>query len=455
MAGMSVEAPWPVALTPLGLHARADAADEDTAALPPVSCGAMLWRTREQMYLTVIVKATFGLLDEAEMVLEDPEPILRAELHHQNVPTCSVRATTDLVPFLRQADVVLTGHAHAPGGAPVPTLAVRLAVLRERVLLDKALLVVGDRRGDGPPQPFARMPLTYERAYGGIGWKDNPFGVGTGGRGAQPNVIHPEDAQRTAGFAPIARGWPARKQLLGAEARRAMEEPIPLVADGVDWAYFQAAPPDQRVEHLRGDEWIVLEGVHPGLPRIRSRLPGVRAAARIHGLRESAPPFGWPLDLVADTLRIDADEQRCSVTWRGMVPVRDEAHAAAMHVLVALARQGEEIAWPEAPPVFPALRPTPGGVAISEVEVDDNATTLVRGGGQVPSGGTVALTPEAQQRAARRGEMPFQQDDPPGASTVAIEPEQEDAARRAPATPFSRGTPAAPPRPSSGPRKPR
>lgn len=412
---MTIEAPWPVPITPL--H--------------PVSCGVMLWRSRGQLYATVVVKVTFAMFDEADMVLEEPEPILRAEVHHQNVPTRSIRASSDLVPYLKQAEVLVTGHACATRG-PTPTLTARLLVVRGRPLIDKAVLVVGDRSGDGQPQPFERMPLMYERAYGGIGWKDNPFGVGAGQAGKKPrlpNLLDLGDPQRTTGFGPISRSWPARKQLADAEARKALEQPIPVVPDQLDWAYFQAAPPDQRLAELHGDEWIVLEGMHPTLPRIRARLPGVRAAARVHGLTDPSPPFGRAMDLRADTLRVDTDEQRCSLVWRGALPVRSEEHAAALHVVVALERPGATITWPEAPPTAAAAP----AARIEEVEVDDNAATLVRDGDRAPAAprpwvevteplpleevrgalrearaeGTQALTPEEQAEAARHGELPF------------------------------------------------
>ena len=74
-------------------------------------------------------------------------------------------------------------------------------------------------------------------------------------------------------FAPISRGWPARKLLLSNELRRALERPIPEIPPELDRRYFHAAPPELRLERLLGGEHLLFEGLHPALPAIRSRLP--------------------------------------------------------------------------------------------------------------------------------------------------------------------------------------
>ena len=65
--------------------------------------------------------------------------------------------------------------------------------------------------------------------------------------------------------------WAARRTLLGKTPRKALDQAIAEIPDDFDFAYFQSAPSDQRCESLRGDEWILLEGLHPSLAVIRSR----------------------------------------------------------------------------------------------------------------------------------------------------------------------------------------
>jgi uncharacterized protein YjbI with pentapeptide repeats len=316
------------------------------ATKAPVSTGAVVWRARGQLYATVVVKATFSLVNEQAMELGEPAELFRGELHHRDNPSRSVRATSDLVPYLNRADVVLTGHACAPSGTRVPMVTARLAVFREQAVLDKTVHVYGDRKG-GSPAPFDKMPLVYEKAIGGVGKDDNPLGTGMRAGGAPDlaaaNVVHPADPSLVAGFGPISRTWPARRRLLGKTDRKALDRPIVELPESFDWAYFQAAPPDQQIDYLRGDEWVVLDGMHPDMPRIASRLPGARITGTVTGLAEGAG--ARPMQFLADMLRIDADAQSCSVVWRSAVPVRDEAAIEGLRFTVALEVAGQQIEW--------------------------------------------------------------------------------------------------------------
>lgn len=65
---------------------------------------------------------------------------------------------------------------------------------------------------------------------------------------------------------------------------------------------------------VHGDEWIVLDGLHPTLPRIASQLPSLGASAVVispHG--KSAP-----LLLRGELLSIDADAMTAALVWRGL-----------------------------------------------------------------------------------------------------------------------------------------
>ncbi len=315
----------------------------------PVSTGSVVWRARGQLYVTVVVKATFGLVNDQAMELVEPAELVRGELYHRDNPSRSVRATSDMAPYLSRADVTLIGHAFAPSGEPATMVPVRLAVFREHALLDKTAHVYGDRKG-GAPAPFEKIPLMYEKALGGVGWDDNPMGIGMQAGGAPdptaPNIVHPTEPTKGIGFGPISRTWPARRRLLGKTDRKALDKPVAVLPDGFEWAYFQAAPLDQQIDFLHGDEWVVLEGIHPGVPRISSRLPSARITGIVVGLGDRGQVRG--LDFHADVLRIDADEQSCSVVWRSSMPVQDEASIDAIEVSVGLEIAGQTIEWSEA-----------------------------------------------------------------------------------------------------------
>jgi hypothetical protein len=375
-------------VTLVGTALGADA----VTSLPGTTVAAMAWRSEGRLHITVIAKATFAFVPEAPMARVDPQEMIRAEVHHEHNPGRSVRLTTDFVPGLGRADVLFTGSAYAHGG-PTVSRTVRLALFDgRRALLDKRLLI-RDRAG------FERMPIVYERAGAGLDAQENPvapFGV-------EPSIVDPSNPQRPAGLGPISRAWPARRRLLGATPRKALDGPIAEIPPGFDWSYFQAAPPDQRVDFLRGDEWIVLEGLHPRAPILRTRLPEARGHAWIHGLAAFGIPKGQPLALRADMLRIDGDEQRCTVVWRHSFPVAGEAALAAVRIVVRTTLAGEE---PEDPPPEPPARvaaPLSGSPARESVAKPPDST-LVLG----DAGATLALPSVSTPALPAAPAMPFQ-----------------------------------------------
>jgi hypothetical protein len=358
----------------------------DLTAVGPVSLGSAIWRRDGRVHVTLIVKASFGFVPDGAMTVGQPDEIVRAEVHHLKNPARSVRFTSDLAPYLARADVTLVGHAVAPRGQPATAGAVRLALFRDRALLDKTIQVRGDA-GPAGPLPFDRIPLVYERAFGGIGRDENPFGTGAGPSETPPNLVDPRDPERPACFAPLSRAWPARRRAIDPAVRSALEKPIAEIPGDFDWAYFQSAPPDQQIGYLAGDEWVVLEGVHPTSPRVQSRLPGARAAARVFGLGDAAA--GQPLVLVADTLRIDADELCCSVVWRGSFPVPSEAALAAVRVMGGVDLPGQPLVWPP-------LRP------VARSEAFASTMRLPDGfGDALPAGARVAPRPAAGRPAGK------------------------------------------------------
>src|SRR5262249_51272703 len=118
----------------------------------------------------VAVKCTFDIqADGITRVSEEQPPVLRAPEYNGEPGKKSTKFNSDLVFTKTTTDVIVVGHAHAPAGRAVTELdaGVRVGPVQ------KLLRVFGDREWGvsgraTSPRPFVKMPLVYERAFGGV-----------------------------------------------------------------------------------------------------------------------------------------------------------------------------------------------------------------------------------------------------------------------------------------------
>jgi uncharacterized protein YjbI with pentapeptide repeats len=260
----------------------------------------------------------------------------------------------------------------------------------------KSLSVFGDRvwtpGGFSEPRPFTSIPLTWERAFGGSSFKQNPCGrgiepiavAGAGDVLFAPNVEHPDQMMTSpsnrpdpASFAPLASSWPQRMKNLGTYDGQWLRERWPWLPDDFDWSYFNTAPQDQRFEgFFRGNETIVLEGMNADHPRIETALPSLRPRWFMRQRVQDRLVFG-EIPLKLDTLFIDAGKMRIVLLWRGVVSIYSlKMKEVTDHLLISepldesdkglpyfeamlerrkaeIANEGEEVEPPETDSPFP------------------------------------------------------------------------------------------------------
>ena len=297
--------------------------------------------------IILAVKATFALVpggvatwcEEAEPLSGD-EPLSDdvvnppGEAHEGG----SLARATDFAPWKPRADVTLTGHAypshtaHAAHTAQVSHVALTFGALHQRAA------VLGDREWHGEvptaPATFDRMPLVWERAFGGKGFPKNPCGRGFHGA-MLPNleqatglIRSPKDAPEPVCFAPVPREWQLRAHKLGTYDAAWRAQRWPYFPRDFDWSYMNAAPVPLQIDYPTGAEHFELAGVHPTLPSIVGTLPGLRARAFALGTDEAGSTFR-ELPLKLDTVSFDADALRVSLVWRGHL---EASHACAPEV---------------------------------------------------------------------------------------------------------------------------
>ena len=248
----------------------------------------------------------------------------------------------------RNAEVLVKGSAHNMGGECRPTCPVRVKVGE----IDKSLYVIGDRHWKGnhqsEPQPFSEMPITWDRAYGGEGFEANPIGKGFAPVETEhgpirflPNVefpgklvTKPSETPSPAGFLPFELMWPQRFSKVGTYDLKWLKELFPGYAKDFDWGFFNVAPPDQQIEgFFRGDENLVIEGMHPREPRIQGQLPGVRGRCFI---TQNTPEGAEFLEIKTklDTVWLFPHALRGVAIFHGMVPVREDDGADVDEIII-------------------------------------------------------------------------------------------------------------------------
>jgi hypothetical protein len=253
--------------------------------------GAEIW--------LVAVKATFDILPDGSTIpSKDQPPVLRVPEYHGEPGKSSIKYEADLILTKKTTDIIVVGHAHAPGARPVKELDVGFRVGP----VQKMLHVFGDRRwgllGPTNPEPFTRMPLVYERAYGGVDRKSehperdwewrNPVGTGYAVKKAHlndetlPNIEYSndliggwKDRPSPAGFGAIGSHWQPRASFAGTYGDSWMKTRQPLLPEDFDERFFQCASADQQTpQFLRGGEPVVLLNLSP-IAEVRFLLPKI------------------------------------------------------------------------------------------------------------------------------------------------------------------------------------
>ncbi len=283
----------------------------------PVAAGIRVYRRGGELRVAVIVKVTFEICPGEAMRVVSAEPVVRNDLAGSDDATAPLRLASELGLPLPRAEALLEGFAYAAGGGMTTRAAVRFVVERDGRLVDKELFVYGDRTSQGTLTPFDRIGIGGERAPGG--------------------VVDPVAPRSRATFGPLGPASPERGGAVGAALSAARSDPVLELPEDFDPTLFHVAPLDQRFDALFGDETIRIEGAHPRVRRVESRLPGVRAIASLREPTAISVGERRTVNLRADTLRVHAEAMRCFVLWRGSFAVPSELALKSLRLSASLA----------------------------------------------------------------------------------------------------------------------
>ena len=301
-------------------------------------------------HLVVAVKGAFTIPERDGAVAElaaEQAPLVMADDFWGEPGFSATRYEVDFALRKPRCDVLLNGSAHSPDGRPTERVRVGLQLGAMR----KSFTVTGDRLWTGtsagprpgPPLPFTTMPITYDRAFGGMDAIDpdetrrsaymaNP--IGRGFHEARhdlaivghpvPNTEETHDpielpwgSYRPMSFGPIGRNFAERVAHAGTYDDSWLADVAPFLPADFDDRYYQAAPADQQIDHPRGGEEVLLLGLTPD-GRRRFRLPEVELPVVV--FRSSGGNEQPPARL--DTIVIEPGLGRLCLTWRATLPLR-------------------------------------------------------------------------------------------------------------------------------------
>jgi hypothetical protein len=345
--------------------------------------------------LVVVVKGTFRIPSGQGAALrlhEEQVPLVMSDVFFGEPGLSAPRYEVDFAPRKHRCDVLLNGTAFAPGGRPVERLAVGLQIGS----WSKSFAVVGDRfwfAAGGvratAPNPFVTMPVSYDHAFGGTDSRhEDPaeheaFTQNPSGRGFHkhlrdewlqgsplPNteeldnpVTSPRGTYRPMAFGGLGRQWEPRYRYAGTYDQQWLDEVFPFLPADFDETYYQSAPVDQQFLHPLGSMPVSLLNLTPD-GRRDFVLPQFEAPIHVF------PKNGDREDLTApvDTVMIEPDLERVTMTWRIARPLRQNMFEIAQ---VLIGRKGNEwwqqrerVAFPIPVVVEPLLvEETAGGIS--------------------------------------------------------------------------------------------
>ncbi|MDK2921467.1 MAG: hypothetical protein PWR24_1024 [Desulfonauticus sp.] len=315
-------------------------------------------KIKDKIYL---VCSKFILFD-----LINPKNILTEQELWQKLPnTLKGNSILDMGIPKPRGELLLTGSCFSPKQKATPVLEVRVKVGN----LNKTLTVFGDRYWKpsplgwkiSEPKPFTKMPISWKNAFGGKNYKKNPLGKGIDkvllpdGKEVipLPNVEYPnqlivsiKDRPEPASFGPIDIMWPQRFNKQGTYDEKWLKEKWPYFPEDMNYDFFNMASEDQFLkEYFQGDEKITITNMHPDIPVIESKLPGLKIRCFVTKIKYSKQDTLEEFVEVKnniDTLWLFPEIEKGLLIYRGLTEIQDEEFRDVKYIFLAQESLHEE-----------------------------------------------------------------------------------------------------------------
>ena len=299
--------------------------------------------------LVVVIKATFQIPEHGKepQLADEQVPLTEADEFTGEPGFSATLYESDYAHRKPFCDVLLNGSAYAPSGRPTEAVRVTMRV----GTMNKSFNVVGDRFWErdgladkpGFRKRFTKIPISYDRAYGGVDkhpdepeklktYMKNPIGVGyypySTGKNLigkpMPNTeeigkpINSRDGKyNPMAFGPMGRNFDSRIPYAGTYDQKWLDNMAPFWPKDFDYRYFQAAPADQQIRYIDDGDYVILHNLSPeGL--IKFEIPQVYMPVTFMSYKHE----DIIKEAVLDTILIEPDHSRFMLTWRVPLPLR-------------------------------------------------------------------------------------------------------------------------------------
>jgi len=302
-------------------------------------------------YDCLFVKGTFKLTHDGLLkpLIDQPAFVIN-DIYEGDEDRSALAYPSDLIPFKRGTDLIVTGSAKPVGGKPALRWLASIAVYRDGQTdptLQKAIQLTGPRYWKygllegwqlSEITPASAVRLSYALAYGGatagpwekerdIHWP-NPFGRGYFGRDKPNSALTYQAPQilaakagtpkwlrplESAGLSPMDGIQQARLQFSGTYDQRWEQEVKPHIPLDMKLDFWNTVPQDQVAHpYLSGGEEIRTAGLFASEDGLCNfKLPNYEVfVVPLHEGRKLDR-----LDMNLDTVVIDLDKRHVTLRW--------------------------------------------------------------------------------------------------------------------------------------------
>ncbi len=334
----------------------------------PFSAQSMPHVASAGMFEHIIVKLGYDIrrlggsqgLSQLDLASSQP-PLLETDVYEGEELLTELLYEQDYAPLKPATDVIVCGHAYAPGNQPIRRFEAAIQV-RDRTLpltlhcprrwvarsgMEKAasLFMSSDVQIEYGP-PVTSVALSWHLAFGGYDDSDvktehhsvfdnNPVGRGYHANGASdsfsdvllPQIEHPDRMVRNWYDKPLPvctavypKHFGLRRALAGTCDEAWQRQTAPLPPEDFSMRFYNCAAPElQFAPYLQAGERIYLHGFVSGGEPLTIQIP----QPDLYVLSQYGSA-GFRSNLNLDTIVIEPDKDRCSLVWKTALPPRHE-----------------------------------------------------------------------------------------------------------------------------------